>query len=779
MNHRFVHTILIITSVLTLLSGNLTAQKLPEPTWRYYRPGNTGIQGDDVTAVWVDANGNPYIAANTGMWGEGGFARFNVAENTWTNFSNVDWPVLGSFDNADVHILDIVEDYEGNLWMGNFPGALKFNPQTGITAAVQYGTSNSPLQGFTYDVDVAPDSSIWFTSGGLVQYIPETDQWNSFPSSNVRIAIQPKPDGSYLVWSADTYYGIVITYNSATGLMTDYTPTTLGELAGLPGKDCVDDAGNLWALRMSVDGNWETIEYQRPDGTWVAPTPPYENASYYIDAFKAYGNEMAVMVLENGETWLFNGTSWQNYGSWMEYANTYSVDIDQQGNVWVCGSGGAAKRDVQTGYWQRYRITNTSQIDYFVGDLTIDAEGSVWFTGNAGSGVGGFQKFDGANWTGFNEYTYGLGYPFPYMSDNTDAIYYRPSTGDIIFNPTFNGIHAWTGSSYFPLEDYLTSSEGFAEDDNGKLWSIGEYYSLRYYNEVLNDWGSIPITGWGLDIIKDPTGQGIWAVTDYEIVRTDGTTTFRRGIEDFPGSSTWFTGFAADADGIVWVGTWAQFTSTGSTLIRLDTQTGLYQTWSYDEGWPFPGEHVRPLTITPDGKLWMQYDSEYPSTEAGILWFDGTNIGLFPSSPGGIPQWGGLPNSSIKDLEVKVIPNGYELWMSCLGRGIAVLSYFTTSVDVPINNIPEPVSAFTISPNPVSEAAKLRFPLENSTFVELDIFDIMGKKVKDLLTTNLQKGPQEVEWNLTDQSGARVAAGIYIARLKKAGSVVSTKVAVQ
>ena len=72
--------------------------------------------------------------------------------------------------------------------------------------------------------------------------------------------------------------------------------------------------------------------------------------------------------------------------------------------------------------WQRYRITNTSQIDYFVEDLSIDTEGNVWMTGNAGTGVGGFQKFDGTSWTGFNEYTYGLGYPFPYQADNTQAI---------------------------------------------------------------------------------------------------------------------------------------------------------------------------------------------------------------------------------------------------------------------------------------------------------------------------------------------------------------------
>jgi hypothetical protein len=74
----------------------------------------------------------------------------------------------------------------------------------------------------------------------------------------------------------------------------------------------------------------------------------------------------------------------------------------------------------------------------------------------------------------------------------------------------------------------------------------------------------------------------------------------------------------------------------------------------------------------------MSYDAEYPSAEMGLLWWDGTNVGTFPAPPNGEPQWGGLPHASIWDLEVKIIPGGYELWMSCLSRGIAVLKVTET-----------------------------------------------------------------------------------------------------
>ena len=758
----------------------LFSQSPGEYSWRYYRPGNTGIQGDMATALWVDGNGNPYIAANTGDWGEGGFARFNQPDNTWINFSNVDHPVLGSFDNAEVQILDIVEDFDHNLWMGNYTGALKFDPQAGISSVVRFDPDNSGLLGSTYDIDLAPDSTLWFTSGGLVRFNPDDGNWTYWEGSNTRIAVQPKPDGSYIVWSADTYFGYVFTYNSANNQLTSYLPSVLGEIAGLPGKDCVDDSGNFWALRMAENGDWETLEYQRPDGTWIYPDPPYENVSFYIDAFKAYGNGKALLVTTTGETWMFDGTAWQNYGTWRPGEFTLSVDADQQGNVWVCGIGGAARRDFQTGEWQRYRITNTSQIDYFVEDLSIDTEGYIWMTGNAGSGVGGFQKFDHASWTGFNEYTYGLGYPFPYQADNTQAICSRPSNGDVVFNPTFNGIHAWDGTNFFPLEDLLTTSGGFAEDSQGRLWSLEEYGGLRYYDDINNEWTNVPLTGWGNSIKKDPTLPGtIWAATDYQLLRTDGINSFSRTIEDFPGSAAWFTGLAVDVNGIAWIGTWSQFTSTGSTLIRLDANTGQYQTWSHDEGWPFPGEHVRPMAITPDGLLWLQYDSEYPSTDAGLCWFDGENVFSFPSSPGGIPQWGGLPNSTIKDLEVREIQGGYELWMSCLGRGIAVLEIITDPTDISEQGYVKPGGDLSVYPNPAGEKVDIVIKNDNQGFVQIAVNDIHGKKVKDIISSTLNKGLHNFEWNLTTQSGNRAVSGIYFVRFITAGKTESAKIIVR
>jgi hypothetical protein len=53
-------------------------------SWRYYRVGNTGIQGDYNQAVWVGPDGDPYIAGYDPIFEEGGFSKFIQGENRAT-----------------------------------------------------------------------------------------------------------------------------------------------------------------------------------------------------------------------------------------------------------------------------------------------------------------------------------------------------------------------------------------------------------------------------------------------------------------------------------------------------------------------------------------------------------------------------------------------------------------------------------------------------------------------------------------------------------------------
>ena len=765
-----------ILTVLLLILTTTTLLSQPEYSWRYYRPGNTGILGDYSEALWIDHDGDPYIAAYTPGWEEGGFSKYIQQDNTWINYSNVEYPAFGSSnDVGSSRISDIAEDSDGNLWMATWRGILKFDPAAGGSSLLFWGANNSLHPGGrTMDLDIAPDGSIWaavqsvtWGGGGLVKFDPVNNEWqywgygssaNNWPSLIgfcEQVSVQAKPAGGYVVWVDGEGWNTMIVFDSDTQLFTLLPQNyATGEVVSLPGNDCIDDEGNLWALRVTVPGDPFSLDYRTPDGTWVTPSQPSSVISD-IWSFKAFGDHEALIAGSNSEVFQFDGTSWNSKGIWREGGYTYALDIDADGNIWVSGVEGAAKRDITTGIWQRHRVTNSSQIDYSVEDLTIDDEGNVWMTGTTGGGIGGFQKFDGTNWTGFNEYTYGLGFPFPFPTDNTEAICYRPSNGTIVINPMFNYLHSWNGSSYTSLNYDNSRSRGLAEDSQGRLWSLGEYSGLSYYNDANHTWTPVPFLGTGEFIKKDPILSGtVWANSGYEVLRTDGSNSYSKVVDDFqeldPQSDVLTTVVPAP-DGIAWVG-------TNQGLIRLDANNDTYQFFSPANS-GIPGEIITPLAYSPDGRLWFSNFLSVDTTRIGLCWFDGIQFGVFPL------EEGGLPHAQIPDIEIKEVQNGYELWMSCLSRGIAVLNVNTSPVGITPLPANEPALFLTNYPNPFTGRTSLSFTLVDEGQVSLIIYDINGRIVRDLVNARYASGTSTVEWDACDNKGNRVGPGIYPCRL--------------
>lgn len=768
----------ILTLVtLVLMPFFLFSQQPYEYSWRYYNTGNTGIQGDYVEAIWIDHDGDPYIAGYTPGFEEGGFAKFIQSENRWINYSNIDYPVIGDInDVGSSRISDIEEDANGVLWMATWRGILKFDPSIGASSLEFWGAENSIHPGGrTIDMAIAPDGSIWaavfsvvWGDGGLVNFNPVTNQWrywnygstaNNWPGLIgycENVSIQEKTSGGYVVWVDGQGWNTLITFDSDTQLFTLHPfNNDPGDLVALPGNDCIDDANNLWAFRFIGSGNFYSLDYKTPSGNWIVPPQPPSNSENDIWAFKAYGNGKALLIDGNSYVWQFNGTSWQNLGVWREGGFSYGVDIDVNGNIWVSGIGGAAKRDVSTGQWQRYRITNSSQIDYWVEDISIDADGNVWMTGNAGGGVGGFQKFDGVRWTGFNNENYGLGFPFPFPTDNTEVIYVRPSNGHIVVNPMFNYLHAWNGTNYTSLNYPNDRSEGVVEDSQGRLWSLGEYYNLKYYFN--NAWTTVPFDGIGYGICKDPTRPGtIWASSGFQVLRTDGSYSFTRYNNSFPEldpQSDLLTTVVAAPDGIAWVG-------SNQGLFRLNANNGTYEFFSPSNS-QIPGDNISPLVISPDGKLWFSNFWSTTTSTYGLCWYDGTNFGIIPQT-----QTGGLPHAQIYDIEVKLTDDGYELWISCASRGIAVLHVVTTTVGVePAIAAIEPELFIENYPNPFTNFTSINFSIAEPGLVNLAIYDINGKMIRDFGSQRYEAGASTIVWNGIDSRGLKVKPGVYVARM--------------
>jgi len=132
--------------VLAVLSTGVCAAQIPGSTWRYYRPGNTGIQGDYNQAIYIGPDNDPWIGGYDPGFEEGGVAKLIQAENRWINVSNIDFPVIGHPDlTGTTRVSDIVADANGDLWMATWRSALKMDSDVGGPSLVNFASASPPL----------------------------------------------------------------------------------------------------------------------------------------------------------------------------------------------------------------------------------------------------------------------------------------------------------------------------------------------------------------------------------------------------------------------------------------------------------------------------------------------------------------------------------------------------------------------------------------------------------------------------------------------------------
>jgi flagellar hook assembly protein FlgD len=82
-------------------------------------------------------------------------------------------------------------------------------------------------------------------------------------------------------------------------------------------------------------------------------------------------------------------------------------------------------------------------------------------------------------------------------------------------------------------------------------------------------------------------------------------------------------------------------------------------------------------------------------------------------------------------------------------------------------------------PNPVNGVSVISFRLQNDAQVDVNIYDVSGALVRKLLPRQaLEAGPHTLRWDLRDEAGSDVAAGVYFVRGHADGAVVGRKVIV-
>jgi len=479
-----------------------------------------------------------------------------------------------------------------------------------------------------------------------------------------------------------------------------------------------------------------------------------------------------------------NGRDWTN-----------AIAVDDSGNVYVTGfswGGWEKMEDYATikydvsGNVQWIRRYNGPGSSYdWANAIAVDNSGNVWVTG----------------WS-FGSDAYG----------DYATIKYYP-----------NGDTAWV-RRYDGLANKYDAANAIAIDNSGNVYVTGEsvgkgtskdYATIKYYPNGDTAWvrryeaggedraQAITIDGSSNVYVTGASEDGFYS-RDYATIKynSNGDTAWVRRYNGPGNTDDWAYAIAVDysrdvyvvgssgtvkydSDGNqLWIGSW------GGVAIALDSLNNVYVT----------GANSDYLTIKyyPNGDTaWVRRYNE-PGNEynqAHAIAVDGYNnayvTGVSPGI-GGYPDYVTIkyyPNGNTAWVRRYDGPTGYWDWATSIAvddssnvyvTGFSVvpetdMDYITIKyVQIPddvkdeTNNREKP-SEFALYqnyPNPFNQATKIEFTLSQSGFVSLSIYDLLGRKIRTLVSENLSPGYKSVLWEGKDDSGKEVSSGIYFYRLK-------------
>ena len=173
-----------------------------------------------------------------------------------------------------------------------------------------------------------------------------------------------------------------------------------------------------------------------------------------------------------------------------------------------------------------------------------------------------------------------------------------------------------------------------------------------------------------------------------------------------------------------------------------------------------------------------------PETAAHIHGFapPGANAGVQHPLAAGSPKLGvwNYPAASEADvlsgltyvnIHTNMFPGG-EI------RGqLANLSAFQPAAVADPETAPVVAPLLRIAPNPFGTETAVRFGLARESAVVLEVVDVNGRVVRELVTGSLAAGEHVVAWDGRDAAGRPVASGVYFGRLATAAGTTTLRIA--
>ncbi len=749
--------ILITFICLCLASAYPMRSRALEGSWEYLTPLG------EITGLAV--RGSAVWCATTG-----GILTLDADSGEWTVIRKSEG--LPDYGVTSLHI-----DRGGALWAGVEDGGGR---GIGPPLASGFGvcryedgvwTVSRREQSLISHITESPDGAVWCASGSGLLRFDET-QWRTFTPENSGLAdtgiggVSAGPDGA--VWVA---------YSDFTKGISRFDGGTWTTFA--PGDSTVRAT---FASTLSVD---------RDGVAWV-------------------GTDIGAVA--------FDGASWKEY-SFGRFVTSIAVGDD---NIkWFRVNGGVWR--YAEGELTFYTAENSGLPGNSLRACAASGN-TVHFAVEAGDGIV-ISSFDGSSWKNWTPDS-------RYFSPRVCTGIFFDRTGTPWAGGYSGGMLRYDGTRWQPVVTGLRETDQvrkITEDRNGVLWTVGRYGAASFDG---SRWTGYPL-GDTRDILTGRNGD-IWFVGDhYCLYRFDGaeTTVFDPG--NTPLQSRIIADLVEDSDGVLWVATadsaggtgaglcsydgagWKAYTPSESPVraIAVDRDNTLWaltrsgRLLSYGgKGW---SEH-RPEENPPVADRY--YDMAVDNENRKWITAGGRWLGCFDGS--GWKTYGDLPiitaslfvDSSDRVWLFSPIPKEMavldgETWTvftrenSPLGpfpvigvsegpdRSIWFSSTFSITRFIPDamstvgerETLPAAFALLGNHPNPFNPSTTISFTLPEPGTAELTIYDITGRKVRELVSERRSAGTHSVVWDGRDSLERAVSSGVYLSRMTANGRTATRK----
>ncbi len=692
----------------------------------------TFTYGDNVRAL---ADDGEHLWVGTGV----GVVRFDKATGDMT-FHNRSNSMLPS-DN----ILALAVDELGNLWIGAYaePGENEWYSSIVAIVLVKFDGDNCTVYEVGFGVThidafvIDHQGNVWIgTDSRLVRL--DGENWTHYRASNSGL-----PDDYVTALAIDEQGSVWIgsgQYAESKGLAKFD-----GESWDVYNKDN-SDLPNNWIrhLAISRQGNlwvWtDGSEFVKFDGeNWTA---------YKKSEFAVTGGAVADLVVDSEENlwiameppWIdwngvarslakFDGESWTAYStsnSGLPSNSLTALTIDGEDNIWIGTRGGLAKLDWLN--WTRYNKDNSGLQSNEIRALATNERGSLWI----GTWGGGLARFDGESWTVYDEDDSGL-------PDNHVTALEIDEQGNIWIGTFRGGLARFDGESWTVYDE--DNSElpanwvcALAADDQGNTW-IG---MASYRDRAKETWVSGGLAKFDGD--------------NWTVYNTDNS--------ELP--DNYVNALGIDERGSILIGTghfdWDQYRTYGG-LAKFDGESWIV----YDE---YEGAVVTALAFDEHGNMWVG---------TWMDWGFGFVAKFFVAKFDG-EEWTeyNRNNSPLTTYEVSALAIDKEgnLWIGTYGGGLAIyreggVIFGPTAVEEETaTSLPSTYLLSQNYPNPFNASTQISFNVPEQSHVKIEIYNVLGQKVRVLADSDYDAGIYQVRWDGMDNAEAPVSSGIYFYRMK-------------